>query len=221
MSSYLNVVYNKKSRPHTKYPSQLSKYLFQRFGMKKGDKLLDVGCGRGDFSKGFKNLGLQVSGIDCEKSDSGELKDVEFKIADSEKDSFPFQDEIFDFVFSKSVIEHFFKPDNFIKECHRVLKPGGKIIVMTPDWQSQQCIFYNDYTHIHPYNPLGLANLLKIYGFNEVKSELFYQLPALWRYPWLKIFSRMLQLFGPVKRIHKNKFIRWSRELMILGTGIK
>ena len=92
---------------------------------------------------------------------------------------------------------------------------------MTPDWQSQRCIFYDDYTHVHPYTKIGIENLLKIYGFKEVKSKIFYQLPVLWKYSWLKIFSKFLQFLGPVKKIHKNKFIRWSKELMILGSGIK
>ncbi|GAH05263.1 unnamed protein product, partial [marine sediment metagenome] len=72
-----------------------------------------------------------------------------------------------------------------------------------------------------PYTKIGIEDLFRIYNFKEVKSEIFYQLPVLWKHPWLKIFSKFLQLFGPVKKIHKNKFIRWSRELMILGYGKK
>ena len=221
MSNYIKVFYNENILPYTEYPSRLCGYLFRRFGMKQGDKLLDVGCGRGDFAKGFKDLGLEVFGIDREKGNSEMLKGIEIRLSDIENDSFPFSDETFDIVFSKSVIEHFWKPDNFIKECRRVLKPGGRIIVMTPDWQSQRRIFYDDYTHVHPYTTTSLNGLLKIYGFREVTSEKFYQLPILWKHSWLKIFSKCLQILGPVKKIHKNKFIRWSRELMILASGKK
>jgi len=193
--------------------------------MKKGDKLLDVGCGRGDFSKGFKDLGLEVFCLDKDKICSGIRKEllrgIELQYADVEKDAFPYENERFDFVFSKSLIEHLSKPDNFTKESYRVLKKGGRKIIMTPDWQSQRCIFFNDYTHVRPYMVNGLADLLKIYNFKSVQAELFYQLPVLWKYPQLKIFSRFLQLFGPPQKIYKNKFFRWSRELMILGTGIK
>lgn len=221
MSNYLDVIYDEKIRPYTKYPSQLCQHLFQRFVMKKGDKLLDIGCGRGDFSKGFKDLGLEVLGLDCQESHSEILKNIEVRYTNIENNPFPFNNEMFDVVFSKSVIEHLRNPENFIKESRRILKPGGKIIIMTPDWQSQRCIFYDDYTHVHPYTKLGIEDLLKIYNFKEVKSEIFYQLPVLWKHPWLKIFSKFLQFSGPVKKIHKNKFIRWSRELMILGSGFK
>jgi len=50
---YLEVIY--KNKPKTKYPSQLCKYLFDRFEMKAGDKLLDAGCGRGEFIRGFSD----------------------------------------------------------------------------------------------------------------------------------------------------------------------
>lgn len=221
MSNYIKVVYNENIRPHTKYPSQLCAYLFKRFNMNQGTKLLDVGCGRGDFAKGFKDLGLDVFGIDRERSNSEILKGIEVKTINIEKDSFPFDNGAFDIVFSKSVIEHFWNPEHFIQECYRILRPGGTIIIMTPDWQSQRCIFYDDFTHVHPYTSVSLKEMLQIYNFREVTSEIFYQLPILWEHLWLKIFSKCLQVFGPVKKIHKNKFFRWSRELMILGYGKK
>lgn len=221
MQNYLNIAYNFKEKPYTDYPYKLCRYLLRRFNMKKGDKILDAGCGRGDFTKGFKDLDLRAYGLDIEDAKSELLKGIEVKYADIEKDKFPFASNTLDFVFSKSVIEHLKIPDNFIKEIYRVLKPGGRAIIMTPDWQSQMKIFYNDYTHVHPYTKIGLESLLKIFGFKDVSSEIFYQLPILWKFPCLKIFSRLLQIFGPVKKIHKNKFIRWSRELMVLGTGIK
>lgn len=222
MPNYLEVVYNKKQKPYTDYPSQLCEYLFQRFAMRKGDRILDVGCGRGDFTKGFKDLGLNVSGIDREKGDSEMLQGIDVRLSDDlENNLLPFGNESFNIVFSKSVIEHIREPGKFMEETERVLKPGGRVITMTPDWQSQLYIFYNDYTHVHPYTAEGLKRLLQVYGFKDATSELFCQFPALWKHPWLRIFSKSLQLLGPVKKIEKNKFMRWSRELMILGTGVK
>lgn len=222
MPNYLEVRYNKNTKPYTGYPSQLARYLFERLAMKKGDKLLDIGCGRGDFTKEFSDLGLEVAGMDREKGDSEMLQGIDIRIQeDLEQDRFPFEDNRFDVVFSKSVIEHIQNPDSFMKEQLRVLKPGGRIICMTPDWHSQMFIFYDDYTHVHPYTCKGLQELFAMHGFKESEAELFYQLPIIWKYPWLKIVSRALQLLGPVKRIYKNKFMRWSRELMILGTGVK
>ena len=183
--------------------------------------LLDVGCGRGDFLKGFKGLGLDARGIDCEKSHSRISRDIDVKYSDIEKSPFPFDDEMFDVVFSKSVIEHLFDPENFMKECRRVLKPCGRIIIMTPDWISQMKIFFDDYTHRQPYTVTGIGDILRIFGFKKTTAEIFYQLPVLWKYPVLKALSRLLALFVPVTTKSRIKFSRWSVELMILGTGVK
>ena len=221
MTNYIDVVYDEKVRPYTGYPLELCKYLFNRFDMKEGNKLLDVGCGRGDFLKGFKDISLEVYGLDIEKSNTKILEGLEVRYSNLEKELFPFENQTFDVVFSKSVIEHLFNPDNFIKECHRVLKPGGRIIIMTPDWSSLMKIFFDDYTHRQPYTVTAIKDFLDIYGFKEVSSELFYQLPIVWKFPIIKIFSCILRQFIPVTTKSKIKFIRWSLELMVLGTGIK
>src|SRR3989344_6786750 len=209
MPNYLDVVYNKEKRPYTNYPSQLCSHLAEKFGMKKGQKLLDIGCGRGDFTKGFKDLGLEVAGIDRGRGDSDMLKEIDVRISnDLENDVFPFEDGVFDVVFSKSVIEHIRNPEHFMQETKRVLKPGGRVITMTPDWQTQMYIFYDDPTHVHPYTVTGIKDLLAMYGFREADAQIFYQLPILWKYPFIKIVSRSLQLLGPVRKLYKNKFIR-------------
>lgn len=221
MRSYIDVVYDERVRPHTEYPFQLCKYLFNRFKMKRGYKLLDVGCGRGDFLKGFKDLGLDVCGLDNEKSHSQMLKGIEVRYANIENEPFPFDSQMLDVVFSKSLIEHLFNPESFMRECNRVLKPAGRVIIMTPDWISQMKTFFDDYTHRQPYTVTAVKDILNIFGFKEVTSELFYQLPILWRCPLLKILSSILGLFVPVTTKSRIRFVRWSVELMILGTGIK
>ncbi len=218
---YINTIYDEEVRPLTEYPFQLSKYLFHRFGMPigMGSSLLDVGCGRGDLVRGFRTLGLNASGLDRERSQMH--VGLQVKYANIESELFPFNDEEFDMVFSKSLIEHLHNPGNFMRECFRILKPGGQIILMTPDWNSQARIFFDDYTHRQPYTVDAVKDILKIFGFRKVTSEIFYQLPILWKYPTLKIISNMLRLFIPVTRKSRIKFLRWSVELMILGTGVK
>ena len=222
MKDYVEVVYNENERPVTTYPDKLAYYLFKRFGMQAGDKLLDNGCGRGDFLSGFAKLGLKCYGTDISMHAKDRISGfAEFYMVNIESGLLPFNDNFFDIVFTKSVIEHFYNPSNFIQECYRVLKPGGRIIIMTPDWKTTIFIFYDDPTHVHPYTCASIRELLILNGFRNVATEMFYQLPILWKCSWLRIFARCLQLFGPVKRVYTNKFIRWSRELMVLGTGVK
>lgn len=46
----------------------------------------------------------------------------------------PFDDESFDFVFSVFVIEHSTDPSKFLNECSRILKPGGSLVILCPDF---------------------------------------------------------------------------------------
>ena len=114
-----------------------------------------------------------------------------------------------------------------MKETFRVLKPGGLVIILTPDWVSQMKVFYEDFTHCRPYTKGALHDVLEIYGFSDVHAELFYQYPAIWKYPVLKAASRLLRLVisTPTARkltaLTRIKYFRWAVELMILGYGKK
>lgn len=215
MKNYVEVAYKKSEKPFGEYPDRLAFYLKRRYSLKKSMKLLDNGCGRGEFLKAFSKLGLVTYGTDLSSYCA------QAQIVDINKEKLPFPDNYFDVVFSKSVIEHIRNTEHYMNEMYRVLKPGGRIILLVPDWESQYIIFYQDPTHIHPYTVASVKRLLQMMEFTEVESEKFIQLPCTWKYRWIKAVSKLLRIFGPVKRIEKNKFIRFSRELMVLGSGIK
>lgn len=226
-NDYVSVIYDEKRTPKTDYPFKLASYLFNRFGIKAGAKLLEIGCGRGEFLDVFRSLNVECYGID--QSDyCGKNKDYLNVIClDISKNKLPYDENTFDVVYHKSFLEHLYLPDDLMKETYRVLKRGGRVIILTPDWVTQMQVFYEDFTHSRPYDVTALSDLLKVYGFSEIKTELFYQLPILWRYPGLIILSRLFQLILSTKtarrltKITGIKFIRWSVELMVLGTAVK
>ncbi len=224
---YISIVYDEKRTPRTNYPKKLASYLFNRFKMQKDAKFLEIGCGRGEFLEGFRKLGLDCRGVDLSDYCIKNKSFLNVTRADISKDKLPFEDSVFDIVYHKSLIEHFYSPDNLMKETYRVLKPGGKVIILTPDWASQMYVFYEDFTHSRPYDLTSIQDLLKVYGFSDVHAELFYQLPILWKSPFLKIASRFLQIVLSTPNARKLtqitgiKFFRWSVELMILGYGKK
>lgn len=214
---YLETIYNTTERPVTTYPDQLAAYLIERFHIFEGARLLDVGCGRGDFLNGFLRHGIDAIGIDgAERVEEHFIGGINL-----ETDALPFPDESVDVCFSKSVMEHLHNPEKMLTECYRVLKPGGRIIAMVPDWHTCMYIYYDDHTHVQPYTATGLRDCMRMYGFQNVQAEQFYQLPVVWKYPAVKIICRMLQLLGPVKKISKGKFYRFSRELILLAEGTK
>ena len=226
--SYVSVVYDENRTPKTDYPSKFTRYLVDRFSIPKNSSLIELGCGRGDFLLEFQRSGLECHGIDRDEESVSILKDlVDVKKVDISTDIFPFDDETFDIVYHKSLIEHLYTPDHLMAETYRILKPGGRVIIFTPDWISQMKTFYEDFTHSRPYDCTALNDLLEVYNFKSITCEKFYQLPIIWNFPFLEIVCRCLQLFVDnvaARWLTKHtgvKFFRWGVELMVLGTGVK
>lgn len=217
MSDYLKVIYSEKERPYTNYPEKLCRYLFQRFGLNKNQKLLDLGCGRGEFLRGFAKLGMETEGLDGCSGAKGLNKGHKVEIADLEG-VLPYPDDTFDVIFCKSVIEHFYYPEKIFKEAHRILKPGGKFITMTPDWEAVYRTFYEDYTHRTPFTLASLKDIYAIFGFKDISVCKFRQLPLLWKFPFLNMFSSVIAAVSPRSKI---KAIRFSKEIMLLGCADK
>lgn len=219
MSDYLKIVYNTKDRPLTTYPEKLVNYLFDSFNLKQGLKFLEPGCGRGEHLRYFKGLGLDVYGLDLSPEATKLSPDLKISTFDLENGKIPFEDNYFDVIYSKSFLEHIRIPEIFLKEAHRVLKPGGVIISLVPDWESQYQKFYDDYTHVSPFTSLGLNDIKLSVGFQDVEVYKLRQLPIVWKYPFLNYLCSIIALFVPVRT--KIPFLRWSRELMLVGKGLK
>ncbi len=220
MADYLKVVYDTKSHPQTTYPGKLCSYLFHTFQMQKGQKFLEPGCGRGEFLEEFNKLGLDCYGIDLSEYSGTMCPDVEVKKkVDLENDTWPFPDNYFDIIYNKSLMEHLRNPDRFLVEARRVLKPGGKIICLIPDWESNYKTYFDDFTHRTPFTSVSLSDIYKITDYNNIKVYKFRQLPIVWRYPIINVFCKLISPLIPVRT--KNKFLRWSRELMLIGYAEK
>ena len=219
MPDYLEVIYDYQSHPQTSYPHQLAKYLFDKFCLKVGQQLLEPGCGRGDFLLGFHNLGLDCRGLDLSAKAGTALENVEVQQCNLEQENFPYPDNFFDVIYHKSLLEHLREPESFMKESYRVLKPGGLFLSLVPDWESNYKIYFDDYTHRTPFTLISLRDIYLMFGFQSVNVVKFRQLPIVWKYPQLNLICDLIAPFVPVRT--EQKFLRWSRELMLIGSGIK
>jgi SAM-dependent methyltransferase len=215
--NFLSTTYG--NHKFTAYPRKLCEYLSRRFEIATGSKILDVGCGRGEFLQGFSLLGVDAVGVD-QGARPNLLSEDEYFSADISK-ALPFEDSSFDVVFNKSVLEHFYFPENLALEMNRVLKPGGRIITMTPSWIHNQKGFYVDFTHRTPFTIESLGDLHRIVGFENVEVEYFTQLPLVWRFDYLRFVTFLLRHLVPGYTSKASKTIRFSKELMLLGVGTK
>ncbi len=224
---YVDVAYDERILPFTSYPSKLVNYLVNHYSIKKNQSLLELGCGRGEFLKEFLSLEINSRGLDqsdyARKINPPNTVDV-CDIVKEKK--LPYSDNTFNFVFSKSFIEHFFEVDFIFNEIHRILKPGGKIITMTPDWTYVFDHFYDDYTHKKPFTLNSLREIHEASSFKNIKVSRFKQLPILWeeniflKYP-LNILSELTRIFSPSYLKKKSKWIRFSKEIMLISEAEK
>ena len=105
-------------------------------GRMKG-KLLDVGCGCGTFLKKMKELGWDVVGIEPD-AQAVEIcqKHLGLEVIGTTLEEANFPNDAFDAITMHHVIEHLLNPIGTLKECWRILKPGGKLVIVTPNVQS-------------------------------------------------------------------------------------
>lgn len=107
------------------------------FGGFRGETLLEVGCGIGTDLVRFARGGALVTGVDLSKTaidlaaknfEVHGLTPVELRVANGE--ALPYPDASFDHVYAHGVIQYTADPATLVRECHRVLKPGGTAIFM-------------------------------------------------------------------------------------------
>ncbi|MGH9783203.1 MAG: class I SAM-dependent methyltransferase, partial [Terriglobia bacterium] len=98
---------------------------------------LDVGCGRGDFLRQMKQLGWTVSGVEPDAA-AAELarQSLNAPIFHGTLEDAPLPESAFDAVCMSHVIEHLSDPLRTLRRCWELLKPGGKLSVVTPNSQS-------------------------------------------------------------------------------------
>ena len=107
-------------------------------------KLLDCGCGDGEFTLEFaKKIGTnKVYGIEIDKEAAEEAKRKGIKIYNGDLNKkLPLISSFVDVIIANQAIEHLYDTDTFVKEIYRILKPNGYVIVSTPNLASWHNIF--------------------------------------------------------------------------------
>jgi 2-polyprenyl-3-methyl-5-hydroxy-6-metoxy-1,4-benzoquinol methylase len=157
-------------------------------------RLLDVGCGSGAWLVSMRKLGWQVLGVDFDENalKIARLEGLAVRCGSLEEQRF--SNDSFDAVTLSHVIEHVPDPAQTLAECARILKPAGKLVLLTPNGASLGHQVFKKHwrgleppRHLHIFSNESLSSMLELAGFGQVAvyphiaSTVIYESVLLWR----------------------------------------
>jgi len=185
-----------------------------------GAKFLDIGSLFGYVGLGYKIIGYESCGLDLEKYVSQftpRFQDwgIVNRACDLAQDPIPFAAAEFDLVLASEVLEHFrFHPARFFQEAARVTKPGGRLIITTPNLVRLNNVFkiilgkslnwdiadsYWDGAHAREFTAAEIVTLAVQSGWD--KEKVAYRNFSYPNLSWpIKVFNYLGGWFFPTRR---------------------
>ncbi len=201
--------------------------LARRYGG-RGERLLEVGCGLGHLV-GQLEGDFETAAIDINAWALGRAREVAPRtlLCVGSAEEIPFADAAFGVVLIKHIVEHLPHPERAIAELARVLKPGGVLILSTPNLDSllkplkgEKWIGYQDPTHISLKPPREWLAMMEGAGFEFLR--LFSD--GFWDAPYIPLVPKTLQkLFfgslGGLQAITGLVFLpmRWGESIIVIA----
>jgi len=145
------------------------------------EKILEIGCGRGFFVKKIEKFTKFAVGIDVNPEAIKNSVSSKIKLADATNTNFP--SASFDKIYSLHTIEHVPNLKKLFSEIDRILKPGGKVLLVYP-WELIRGIgaivaaliifknpFYCRKIHLHKIYPSKIKKIIKDSNLEHVESH--------------------------------------------------
>lgn len=166
--------------------------------------VLDVGCGRCWFGHYRPN---DTIGIDPNRQIVEHYRGLGLRVEVGDACNIPFPDDTFEGILANYILEHLNEPERAMVEFRRVLKPGGYLYIAVPHPRTICTTFFDDFTHVKPYNLRGLEMLAQFTGFSRYRAIF-----DLYRGPLnvkLKVAEHILKRFGPMG--YSRYLMFWDR----------
>lgn len=156
-------------------PAVKTKYDFKAMYLqvRPGARLLEIGCGNGDQLEFLQGLGWQVEGLDVDPvaAQVASARGLKVHVGTLEKQYF--SDQQFDAIVSSHVIEHVHDPIGLLCECRRILSPGGRLVLITPNtkswlhkWFGANWLALDSPRHLHLFNSMSLRRAAEDSGLS-------------------------------------------------------
>lgn len=138
--------------------------------------LLEIGCGSGDMLKFMQELGWQVQGVDFDYKAVQNARSKGLLVSCGALNDQRHPDNHFDAVTMSHVIEHVHDPVELIEEIYRILKPGGRAVIVTPNSDSWGHASFGASwrgleppRHLQLFNRTSLTSVVQMVGFQVEK----------------------------------------------------
>lgn len=139
-------------------------------------KLLDAGCGMGLFLSKAKARGFEVYGLEYSEYAAEFVASKGISVKNSTIDAADLEENYFDVVIMKEVIEHLPDPLASLKKIHRTLKPGGLLFMTTGNYDSPERMlrgkdwfYFMPTGHLYVFSRKTMRNYLSKTGFDKIK----------------------------------------------------
>ncbi|MED0757685.1 class I SAM-dependent methyltransferase [Aneurinibacillus thermoaerophilus] len=192
----------------------------------EGQYVLDLGCGRGEFTELLLSKGIKVTCVDIDEDMVAYCKDRGFPIVKSDLFSYlnSVPDRSVDGIFLGQVIEHLTTEQfiSLVNISYRKLKPMGYFIAETPNPRSLSIFaqsFYMDPTHVKPVHPYTSKFVLESAGFFDVEIHYFSPNHESTQLPYLElegVKSNSLDKFNQVLQVW-NEIIFGNQDYYVVG----
>ena len=205
---------------------------FIRQSIRKKSKILDLGAGHGAYTKVLFDMGFDVFTCDL-FPEHFHFKNVKCEPVNV-SEPFPYQDNTFDIVVAIEITEHISDHRNFFTEINRILKPGGQLMVSTPNILSLKSrIRFLLQGFPYSFKPLemgrkdGLQHIAALsldqYNYHAFQhyfkhEEVFIdkqQKSSMWLYTFLFPILRIVNLFRQNPNINNQKKLLLGRLLFL------
>jgi len=147
-------------------------------------KVLDFGCGNGDFTHMVSKYCDPIYGIDCSSIAIDKAKkaypEINFQ-TQGEEGRVPYTDGFFDAIFMVDVLEHILDTETLLEELNRVLKPKGHLLITTSQLTRLKLFiialvsfnkyFYPTSPHIRYFTRNNLRDLFEQKGFEVIRYK--------------------------------------------------
>jgi 2-polyprenyl-3-methyl-5-hydroxy-6-metoxy-1,4-benzoquinol methylase len=168
-------------------------------------RILEVGCGYGYFLKCALDAGYDAYGIDLSPAAVERAAQLyPGRVFQGLLEEAPeIEGQTFDVIFASHLIEHITDPAAFLRTAARFLRPGGLVVMVTPNIKSllarvsgPRWVSFKIPEHVSYYDPQTITDLLSRTGFTVSAIDPAYQYYAV---PF--VTSRVRELLHPVSRL--------------------